>query len=52
LERRAIEETLRQTQGNVSKTAKVLGVGRNTLYGKMREYHIGVIKDNRSIIEQ
>ena len=52
MERRAIEETLRQTHGNVTKTAKVLGVGRNTLYGKMREYQIWGPKENRSIFEQ
>ena len=52
MERRTIEETLLKTRGNVSLSAKMLGVGRNTLYGKIREYQIEVKKDNRSIFEQ
>ena len=52
LERLAIEETLNKTQGNVSRSARLLGVGRNTLYGKIKEYQIELKKENRSIYEQ
>jgi two-component system response regulator HydG len=52
LERIAIEETLSRTQGNVSRSARLLGVGRNTLYGKIKEYQIELKKENRSIYEQ
>jgi len=36
----AIREALDFHQGNISKTAKALGIGRNTLYAKMDRYHI------------
>ena len=52
IERVAIEETLNKTQWNVSRTARLLGVGRNTLYGKIREYQIEERKDHRSFLEQ
>ena len=52
IERVAIEETLNKTQWNVSRSARLLGVGRNTLYGKIREYQIEVKKENRSVFEQ
>lgn len=40
LEHRKIEETIRKTQGNISNAAKLLGIGRNTLYSKLKEYAI------------
>ena len=52
IERMAIEETLEKTQWNVSRSARLLGVGRNTLYGKMKEYHIGAKKGMCSVLEQ
>jgi PAS domain S-box-containing protein len=52
IERVAIEETLLKTQWNVSRSARLLGVGRNTLYGKIREYQIEVKKELRSVFEQ
>ena len=52
IERVAIEETLNKTQWNVSRTARLLGVGRNTLYGKIREYQIEERRDHRSFFEQ
>ena len=52
IERVAIEETLHKTQWNVSRSARLLGVGRNTLYGKIREYQIEVKKEMRSVFEQ
>lgn len=40
-ERTAIENAFALTRGNVSQTARLLGVGRNTLYEKIKEYGIG-----------
>lgn len=37
-ERLAIEEVLRLTDGNVSEASRRLGIGRTTLYAKMRRY--------------
>jgi transcriptional regulator with PAS, ATPase and Fis domain len=39
-EANAIREALDFHQGNISKTAKALGIGRNTLYAKMDRYGI------------
>ncbi len=41
LEKNAIEKTLLFYNGNITKASKVLGIGRNTLYDKMRKYGIG-----------
>ncbi|WP_027721774.1 sigma-54-dependent Fis family transcriptional regulator [Maridesulfovibrio zosterae] len=38
----AIREALNFHEGNISKTAKALGIGRNTLYSKMERHHIHV----------
>ncbi len=43
-EKKIIQETLTKTQGNISQTAKLLGIGRNTLYSKMKEYSINGAK--------
>ncbi|MFZ5633331.1 MAG: sigma-54-dependent Fis family transcriptional regulator [Bacillota bacterium] len=40
LEMDAIRETLSRFRGNISRTARVLGIGRNTLYGKIKKYGI------------
>ena len=37
-----IEEVLRFTQGNQSRTARILGMTRNTLRSKLNRYHITV----------
>jgi Fis family transcriptional regulator len=37
-----IEEVLRYTQGNQSRTAKILGMTRNTLRAKLNRYDITV----------
>ena len=52
IERIAIEETLNKTQWNVSRTARLLGGGRNTLYGKIREYQIEAKKEACAFFEQ
>ena len=41
-----IEEVLRFTQGNQSKTAKILGMTRNTLRTKLHRYDIPVRNGN------
>jgi DNA-binding NtrC family response regulator len=38
LERQYIHEVLRQTQGNRSRAAEILGLDRKTLYRKLQEY--------------
>ncbi len=40
LERRAILSTLRQTGGDKQKTAKLLGIGKTTLYRKLKQYQL------------
>ena len=52
IERVAIEDTLNKTQWNVSRSARLLGVGRNTLYGKIREYQLDTKKEPRTVFEQ
>ncbi len=39
-EEEAIRQALEFHQGNISKTAKALGIGRNTLYSKMERFRI------------
>ncbi|MDQ4116359.1 MAG: hypothetical protein M3235_05280, partial [Actinomycetota bacterium] len=39
-ERDAVAEALRDADGNRSRAAQSLGIGRNTLYRKMREFGI------------
>jgi sigma-54 dependent transcriptional regulator, acetoin dehydrogenase operon transcriptional activator AcoR len=39
-EREQVSETLALCQGNIQQTARSLGIGRNTLYQKMRKYGI------------
>jgi len=40
IERRAIIETLRYTKGDHSTAAHLLGIGRTTLYRKLKEYRL------------
>ncbi len=40
IEAEAINKTLNLLKGNVAKTARILGIGRNTLYRKMKKYKI------------
>jgi DNA-binding NtrC family response regulator len=47
LEKQAIQNTLIAVKGNVSKAARVLGVGRTTLYRKMSSYGI---EDSKRIL--
>lgn len=42
LEARAIEDTLTFFNGNVSMSARALGIGRNTLYRKAKEFNINI----------
>jgi DNA-binding NtrC family response regulator len=43
-----IEEALRRHQGCLIKAAQTLGVHRNTLSKKMREYHLSKGRKNKS----
>lgn len=40
LEKFALEQALRETQGNKSKTAEILGISRDTLYRKLKQFGI------------
>lgn len=40
LEKRKIEEIIERHAGNISKAASELGIGRNTLYRKMKKYDL------------
>lgn len=39
-ESEAVKKALDYTNGNVTQAAKVLGIGRNTLYGKIKEFKL------------
>lgn len=36
----AVRKAMEHTGGNITKAAKILGIGRNTLYRKIKQYHI------------
>ncbi len=40
LEAKAIEAAIMQFKGNLTEAAKALGIGRATLYRKVKQYHI------------
>jgi two-component system response regulator HydG len=40
LERRAILHTLRETSGDKLAAARILGIGKTTLYRKLKQYHL------------
>ena len=40
MEKQAIQNAIRNTEGNLTKAAKSLGMGRNTLYRKMTKYKL------------
>jgi transcriptional regulator of acetoin/glycerol metabolism len=40
LEAHAIENAISQYKGNLTEAAKALGIGRATLYRKVKQYHI------------
>ena len=40
LERQSIVDSLARHQGNLAETARALGIGRTTLWRKIREYGI------------
>jgi transcriptional regulator with PAS, ATPase and Fis domain len=41
LERRAILRTLRETAGDKLQAARILGIGKTTLYRKLKQYNLG-----------
>jgi len=42
LERNHILKVLEETDGNIARTAKILGIHRMTLYNKLKKYSINV----------
>jgi two-component system response regulator HydG len=40
LERRAILRTLRETAGDKLRAARILGIGKTTLYRKLKQYNL------------
>lgn len=42
MEKKTIVRTLKMMNGNISQTAKTLGIGRNTLYIKLKKYDIAL----------
>ncbi len=42
MERRAIEGTLRETRGSITEAVRILGIGRSTLYRKIKQYKLVV----------
>lgn len=48
LEQKAIVEAIENCNGNLSKTAKTLGIGRATLYRKVKEYNIETQSQRKS----
>jgi DNA-binding NtrC family response regulator len=40
MEAKAIEAAIFQFRGNLTEAAKALGIGRATLYRKVKQYHI------------
>jgi DNA-binding NtrC family response regulator len=48
LEKECIMGTLRKTGGNISESARILGITRMTLYNKMKEFGLSVNKSDRA----
>lgn len=42
MEKTLIEQVLKETRGNISRSASILGINRTTLYNKIRLYEAGV----------
>jgi len=42
IEKEAISEAIRELKGNISQVSKHLGLGRNTLYAKMKKHNISL----------
>ena len=48
LERRAILRMLRETQGDKLAAARMLGIGKTTLYRKLKQYHMDQLHENQN----
>jgi len=46
LEEQALRQALLECEGNISKTAKQLGIGRATIYRKAKKYGLPMVKTN------
>jgi len=46
LERRAILRTLRETNGDKLSAARMLGIGKTTLYRKLKQYKLERVEEN------
>jgi DNA-binding NtrC family response regulator len=44
MEKQAILKAMRQTDGDRRMAAKLLGIGKTTLYRKLKEYGVGEVK--------
>ncbi len=45
MEYRALMKALEQAGGNISRAAKILGIGRDTIYRRLKKYNIGLKKN-------
>ncbi len=48
LEHRTLLKALQQTHGNISKAARLLGIGRDTVYRRLKKYKIGLKQERNS----
>jgi hypothetical protein len=44
MEKQAIQKALQQTDGDMMKAAKLLGIGKSTLYRRLKEYSVVEVK--------
>ncbi len=50
IESMAISKTIEETQGNLSKTSRILGISRSSLYRKMKEYEIHMTRNGTYVL--
>lgn len=50
IEREAIIDTLRITKGDIVKASKMLGVGRATIYRRLKRYGVAILKGTREVV--
>jgi DNA-binding NtrC family response regulator len=52
VEKRAIIEALEHTRGDRTVAAMMLGIGRTTLYRKLKQYELPVVDEDSAIIQK